>query len=106
MPDRRDFVTRAKRHQQADWRRGAGAMANGIELDRIQTRRSTMTDEERHAERAEAAAEDAAQRRRLDARAARRAAIKPRCEVCEVNAVSGAVIEGMAVCDECAAALS
>jgi len=106
MSDRRDFVTRAKRHERKEWSRGAGALANGIELDRIQERRSRMTDAEREAERAQDEAADAAERRRLDARAARRAAIRPRCEVCEVDAASEVVIDGMRVCESCAGMLA
>lgn len=106
MPDRRDFVTRAKRHQQKEWSRGAGAFAGAIELDRIQERRSRMTDAERESERASDEAADAAERRRLDARAARRAAIRPRCEVCEVDAASENVIDGMRVCESCAGVLA
>lgn len=106
MSDRRDFVTRAKRHERKEWSRGAGALANGIELDRIQERRSRMTDSEREAERAQDEAADAAERRRLDARAARRAAIRPRCEVCEVSAASEVVIDGMRVCESCAGELA
>ena len=100
MPDRRDFVTRARRHQTAEWGRGAAKMANGIELDRIQTRRKQMSDEERSRERLKAEADDAAERRRLDARAARRAKIKPRCEVCEVAGASTSV-DGVLVCEGC-----
>ena len=106
MPDRRDFVTRRMRHARKEWSRGAGALANGIELDRIQERRSCMTDAERLAERAQDEAADAAERRRLDARERRRAGIKPRCEVCEVDAASENVIDGMRVCESCAVVLT
>ena len=104
MPDRRDFVSRARRHQQSEWTAGAARMAKGIELDYIQARRAAMTDAERDAERAADAAQDAADRDREARRNARREAMHRRraeqhCDICDAAATHR--IDGVLLCDSC-----
>ena len=109
MPDRRDYVTRARRHQQAEWAAGAAKMANGIEIDRIQSRRAAMSHDERAAERADAVAQDGADHAREARRAARRHELRHRRanRICEICGDGGAHhVDSVLLCDRCAAVLA
>ena len=109
MPDRRDFVTRARRHQQSEWAAGAAKMANGIETDRIQSRRAAMSDDERAAERAADVAQDAADRAREARRNRRRDELRRRRadRICEICGDGGAHhVDSVLLCDRCAAVLA